>query len=114
MLKKLNRLTKNKEFETLFKKGKSKHSKLFKIIILKNNSLFNKYGVIVSNKISNKAVVRNKIKRRIKYVLQKHKTKIKQGYDIVIITYPIVVKESFKNIESELAHIFTCLKLIKK
>lgn len=114
MLNKTQRLTKNKEFEGVLKNGSFKNSKLLKVAFLKNTLSKNQYGVIVSNKISPKAVIRNKIKRQIKYLLKKHEQKIIQGNNIVIITHPSIKKEGVKQIESTLAYMFNSLKLLKK
>ena len=73
----------------------------------------NRFGVIISTKISKKAVVRNKIKRQIKAVIARELEKLKSSYDIVILTQKAIVEANFKDIEAELIKIFTKLKLYK-
>ncbi|MBL7058614.1 ribonuclease P protein component [Patescibacteria group bacterium] len=114
MLKKSIRLTKIKDFKNIYKNGKIKHSNLFKVILLKNNLIINRYGIVVSNKVSKKAIERNKIKRQIKHILQKNKAKINQGFDIIIVTYSAIKQVPYKEVESSLAFLFYKLFLLKK
>ncbi|PIP16865.1 MAG: ribonuclease P protein component [Candidatus Portnoybacteria bacterium CG23_combo_of_CG06-09_8_20_14_all_37_13] len=62
-----------------------------------NNLNKNQFRIIVSLKVSKKAVVRNKIKRRIREVLRQ--LDVKQGYDIVVITNKEIVGKSFQEIK---------------
>lgn len=66
MLSKKNRLDKI-SFQWVFKKGRRREFPYFNLIFFKNTDLTeNKFGFVVSSKISKKAVVRNKLKRRAK------------------------------------------------
>jgi ribonuclease P protein component len=65
-----------------------------------NNLGENRYRIIVSKKVSKKAVVRNKIKRRIREILRC--LDIKPGYDIVVITNKEIVDKSFQEIKQML------------
>jgi len=88
MLKKIYRLTKKKDFERVSKKGKTAFSQILLIKYMKNNLASSRFGLIVSNKISKKATLRNLIKRRISEILRLSLDKIKKGYDIMIIVSP--------------------------
>ena len=66
---KSNRLKKRSEFISLRNKCITLHGKLV-IINIDNNASFTKYGLTVSKKIGN-AVKRNRIKRKLKSVVQK-------------------------------------------
>ena len=57
MLKKINRLTKQKDFEKVFKNGQSVYDGKLGIKALANNLPENRYGIIISAKVSKKAVV---------------------------------------------------------
>ena len=114
MFKKKSRLTKNKEFESVFKLGLSRNSNILRVSTLKNNLKINRYSVIVSNKVSKKAVDRNKVKRSLRYIIKKHEQKIITGYDIVITTHTSITTKSFQEIEASLAYLFNLLKIVKK
>ena len=66
---KSNRLKKRSEFISLRSKCNTLHGK-FVIININKNSNFTKYGFTVSKKIGN-AVKRNKIRRKLKAIVQK-------------------------------------------
>jgi ribonuclease P protein component len=101
MLSQRNRLTKNKDFDLVFKKGRSYYQPLFGIKILqKNNNRFNRFGILLSTKVSKKAVERNLYKRRIKAILNLEKPKLKVGYDCVIVVFPVILGKSFQDIQT--------------
>jgi len=88
MLALKNRLKRKKDFDLVFKQGRSfKQGGLyfrFKPNKLKSSRL----GFIVSKKFSKKAVERNKIKRQLKEIIRNKIGKIKISSDIVITTMP--------------------------
>lgn len=98
-------LKKNSHFQIVYKRGNSKVSKYLVVYWLnnKNNNPVNRYGITVSKKIGN-AVVRNKVKRRIKEVLRKwdDNNYIKSGLDIVIIARKPVVDLNYHEIKDDL------------
>ena len=66
MLKRSNRLSP----QIRFAHAAVFHTKFFTVKIEKNNLLENKYGFIVTKKIDKKAVVRNKVKRRVRACIE--------------------------------------------
>lgn len=62
-----------------------------------NNLSENRFRIIVSLRVSKKAVIRNKIKRRIRETLRQ--ALLKQGYDIVVITNKEIIGKSFQEIQ---------------
>ena len=95
MLTKINRLKKEKDFEKIFKKGKSFKNGFLILKIVSNDLEESRFGFIVSQKVSKKAVLRNKVKRRLRDIIQKNIVKIKKGVDIVLIVLPGLEKKSF-------------------
>lgn len=66
MLKLENRFKGNRQIMTIIKKGQSVYGQSAKLKYLKNENQRNsKFSVIVSKKVSKKAVIRNRIRRRI-------------------------------------------------
>jgi len=59
---------------------------------------------VVSLKVSKKAVIRNKIKRRLREIIRQ--TELKQGFDFVIIAKPLIVNQNFQEIKQDLNEIF--------
>ncbi len=106
MLPKIYRLTKKKDFQIVFQKGKSIKSGFLVFKILKNHFIKSRFGFIVSKKISTKATVRNKIKRRIRDSIFTHVKKINIPIDVVVITLPGIEKKEFSDIEGAVAEFF--------
>jgi len=85
ILQKEHRLSKNKDFALVYKKGKSWANRSFVIYVHKRNDQEKfRLGISVSKKVGN-AVVRNHIKRLVKAVFIDIKDSIPVGYDLVII-----------------------------
>lgn len=113
MFKKENRLTKQKDFDNVFNKGKSVFDRVLGLKVTKNDLNINRFGVIVSNKISKKAVERNKIKRRIREVLKKENPALKKGHDIVVIALAEVKDKEYQDLEQSLKEKLSKLALYK-
>ncbi|MCK4553470.1 ribonuclease P protein component [Candidatus Parcubacteria bacterium] len=106
MLNKINRLTKDKDFDNIFKNGKSSYDKLIGVKAIQNQLGNSRFGILVSAKVSKKAVERNKIKRQIREIIKLQLNKIKLGYDVVIITLPAILGKSYQEIErSVISHL---------
>lgn len=85
MLAKENRLTTKESFNRLLKYGQPYYSPLFVLKKIENKLNCNRFGFIISKKIAKKAVIRNKLKRRLREILRKEINQLKTGYDLVII-----------------------------
>jgi len=99
MLPKINRIKKKKDFEMIFKDSKSFRNNLFILRVAQNNLGLSRFGFVVSKKISKKAVVRNKIKRRLSEATRAYSEKIKSGTDLVFITLSGIEKKDFPEIK---------------
>ena len=103
MLPKKYRLRKRKEIEEIFKKGNSKNSDLVFIKFLKNNLENPRFCFIVSKKISNKAVERNKVKRLLREVVRKEiLPNLKTNCDYLIIAKPLILNKNYWQIKKDL------------
>lgn len=99
MLKKKYRLRKTKEFERVYQEGKGVKIGFVALKFVKTELPNSRFGIIVSKKIANKAVKRNKIKRRLREAIRKHLPEIKDGFDIVIFAQPEICDKDFTQIE---------------
>ena len=107
VLPKENRLKRNKDFEQVFKKGKGlRKDFLFLKVLKKEEESEPKFGFVVSQKISKKAVLRNKAKRKLREIVRKRIKKIKKGVDGVLVALPGIEKKSFKELERTIIELF--------
>ena len=106
MLKKQNRLIKNRDFEKVFKQGKGIKENFLYCKFIKNSLNFNRVGFIVSKKVSKKGVIRNKIKRRLREITRKNLPYLKKALDICIICLPEIKQKKFYQIEESIKKIF--------
>lgn len=104
-MKKIESIKENYEFRRVYKRGKSCADSFLAVYIFKNYKKIPRLGITVSNKID-KAVGRNKIRRRIKSAFHLKKASVKNGIDIVVVartqakgaTYEQIEKSLYKNL----------------
>lgn len=84
MLPAPNRLKKSRAISRVFARGRYGVSEGLLIKTLPNGSGQSRLVVVVSKKISKKAVVRNRLRRRISGDLEPRWATVTPGYDIVI------------------------------
>jgi ribonuclease P protein component len=111
MLPKQNRLKKKKDFELAFKKGKSFKDGFLALRAAQNNLEISRFAFVVSKRVSKKAVVRNKIRRRLSSVAEKEIKNIKNGLDVVFIALPGIEKKEFLEIKATVYALFTKAKI---
>lgn len=88
MLPSKNRLRKRKDIDRVFLGKKSVKNGALVCRVILNNGDNPRFCFIVSKRISNKAVVRNKLKRRLRSIVAKFLPQIKVNYDCVFIACP--------------------------
>lgn len=113
ILKKSYRVKKEQDFSAIFKNGESSANRRFVIYKLKNSQGHFRLGLSVSKKLGN-AVVRNKIKRRIRSVIQTEREKLDQDYDMVIIARKGVESLNYDDFMSNLCHALKVAKLYQE
>lgn len=110
MLPKINRLKNKRDFEAVLKK-RPKGCPGFKdnflaMRIAPNNLKISRFGFLVSRKVSKKAVVRNKIRRRLSEAVRLNLKDIKKGIDIALIALPELEGKTYLETKDILAIIF--------
>lgn len=103
MLPEKNRLKGSLTFEDVKKKGKMYQSDAFGLLVRqRNDNNPTKFGIVVSNRVSKKAVDRNRIKRELREALRNILDRIKGGADVVILTRKGLLDANTKDIEKDL------------
>ncbi len=72
---------------------------------LKNDLEYPRFGFVVSLKVSKKAVIRNKVKRRLREAIRYNLDKIKNGYDVVFFTRKGIEEIDFQGIKQGVEHL---------
>lgn len=113
MLEKQLRLVKVKDFKRIFKLGKAYHAKIFRLKVLANGLEINRYGIVISSKVSKKAVERNKLKRQFRQAVKQFDKRLFLGFDLVIIVFPAALSQDYKFIENQLEKTLFIAKLLR-
>lgn len=106
MLSPQNRLKKKKDFERVFKQGDSIRGSLFFLKKVNNQKDYTRVGFIVSKKISNKAVVRNKIKRQLREATREELKNYEGKDDLIIVALSPIKKAGYKEIKKDISLVF--------
>lgn len=102
MIKKNSKL-KGEEIDYILEKGIEEASKLFIVRYNKNHRNSAGFCVIISRKISTKAVARNKIRRRIFEALRAINKELKiKDLNIVLIPKKMIINKEFSEIKEDL------------
>ena len=101
-------LKENYEFRRLYQKGKSAVGGGMVIYCRKNRLGHNRLGVTVSVKLGH-AVVRNRVRRRLREVYRLNAPALKKGYDIIVVARVKCVDAKYSAIDS--AFMKACEKL---
>lgn len=91
-------LKKNYEFRRLYGKGKSAVTPYLVLYVKRTGRPGNRLGVTVSNKIG-KAVVRNRVRRRLREIYRLHEGAVCRGLDLVIVARGRSVEATYLQLE---------------
>lgn len=109
----IGKLTKDKEFDAVFKKGKSFYTKLLGVKAVANNLNESRFGILINNKVSKKAVIRNKIRRRIRETVRSQADQIETGADFVFVCLPEIASKNYQEIKESINFCLKKLRLYK-
>ena len=112
-MKKNYRIKKEKDFSAVFKDGKNMANRKFVIYKLEKKQDHYRVGISVSKKLGN-AVVRNKIKRRIRHIIMAESEGLDNNSDFVVIARKGVENLSFSEFEQNLLHALKVANIYQK
>ena len=111
MLSKSNRLKQKKDIERVIKRGESFKEKFLVLKTAKNSLSQSRFGFIVSQKISKKATIRNKIRRKLREIVKRKIKSLKFYKDNLIIVLPGAENKTFEEIEETATILFKKARL---
>ena len=97
-------LKKNRDFQNVYKKGKSYANRYFVMYVLKNETETNRLGISVSKKVGN-SVIRHHLARLVREAYRLHDDMFNSGLDIVVIARGAAKDITYHQVESALLHL---------
>lgn len=111
MLPRSNRLP-GVAFLEVKRKGLLVNGKYLSAVVLRSkDETITRFGIVVSTKISKKAVDRNKVRRLIRLFILKNLTSISKGHDVAILTKSSILNKVESEVHSDLTRVFDKAKL---
>lgn len=97
-------LKKNKDFQVVYKNGKSYANRYLVLYVRENGMDKNRLGISVSKKVGN-SVVRHHLTRLIRESYRLQEEYFQCGFDLVVIARAGAKEKSYHDIESALIHL---------
>ena len=94
-----NTLKKNSDFRRLYAKGKSAVNPWLVVYCRRNRGGVNRLGYTVSVKLGH-AVVRNRVRRRLREIYRLNAPRLRQGHDIVIVARSRAVGSEYRKLDA--------------
>ena len=101
-------LKKNYEFQRLYSRGRSAVTPFLVVYARKTKRRENRVGFTVSNKLG-KAVVRNRVCRRLREIYRLHEAEFARGVELVVVARARAVGARYAQLER--AMLSACAKL---
>lgn len=106
-------LKQNHVFRRLYAKGKNQVTPHLALYARKNGGKSNRLGITVSTKLGH-AVVRNRVRRRLREIYRIHEQAFVPGYDIVVVARVRAVHSKFDDLERSFLKAARNLELLKQ
>ncbi len=97
-------LKKNKDFQRVYRQGRSRANRTFVMYILENDMEENRVGISVNKKVGN-SIVRHRVTRVIREVMRLHWGDVASGYDIVVVARKPAIDSGYDKYERALLHL---------
>ena len=91
----------NHAFRRLYTKGKSSVQPAVVLYCRKNGSQNNRLGLTVGTKVG-KAVLRNRVRRRLREAYRRHEEEFRRGWDLVVVARSRAGEASYRELEAQL------------
>ncbi|MDD5043723.1 MAG: ribonuclease P protein component [Patescibacteria group bacterium] len=112
MLPKNHRLTKTRDFDAVFKKGRGCYLQTLGVKCAPNHLAISRFGFIVPVKISKKATKRNYLKRQLREIIRLNIKSIKTSYDCAVLAREGILEKNYQELKTELEQALAKLRLL--
>lgn len=106
-------LKQNHVFRRLYAKGKNQVTPHLALYARKNGGKSNRLGITVGTKLGH-AVVRNRVRRRLREIYRIHEDAFVPGYDIVVVARVRAVHSRFDDLERSFLKAARNLELLRQ
>ena len=103
------RLRRRKDFDNVFRRGRSWSNELLVLRTLPNDLPNNRYGFVTSKKLG-KAVVRNRVRRRLREAVRV--LSLEPAWDVVVSTKTKAAAAGFQELRGSVADLLTLAGLL--
>lgn len=112
MLAKDNRLRDDKTIMKTLRLGRRVNHDAVSLVINKSTASKTKIAVVVGTKISKRAVIRNRLKRRTREALRLLIPRLQSGFDIVVFPRMLVDEVTFVELQKIIEDLFLKARLL--
>ena len=107
---KSRRLRKRAEFQRVYEQGRRIRSSLFTAFVRQTDERVpGRVGLTVPRAVG-KAVVRNRVKRRLREAVRRHWSDLPDGHEVVLHARRQIVDAAWLRLETEVQHVFQTAK----
>ncbi len=111
MLSRALRLTDNRDFQNVYRRGRYNATALLSVNVLASRGGATKIGVVASKKAAKKAHDRNAVKRKVREAARLAYSRLKPGNNVVITIKAPALTADYKTLEKDLLGSFKRLGL---
>jgi ribonuclease P protein component len=104
-VKRLFRVRENERFQEVRRQGRSYSHDLLVLCALPNNRPYSRFGFSVNSRIGS-AVIRNRIKRRLREIARLWMHQIRPGWDVILIARRPIRSADYHQMEAACARLF--------
>ena len=105
-------LKENRVFRRLYAKCKSAVGPAMVLYCRKNGRKENRFGITAGTKLGH-AVVRNKVRRRLREIYRLNEDKLLPGYDIVVVAMVRAVHSRYADLDKQFLRLAKKLQLLR-
>ncbi len=103
----------NSDFRRIYARGKSAVSPTVVVYCRRNRLDHNRFGFTVSKKLG-KAVVRNRVRRRLREIVRLNGDLLLPGYDLVLVARGRALNAKYRKLEADYLVCCTQLRLMRE